>query len=107
MRKVAELTLTGARFYIVQRIGCSHGALADQPVNTNFSLLLPPEDGVAEDLEDQPGSLGAREEALLVFTPQELVQLVQSEGGRVVVRREVGHSLVHHVGQTQRGQEAG
>ena len=107
MRKVAELTLTGARFYIVQRIGCGHGPLAHQPVNTNFSLLLPPEDGVAEDLEDQPGALGAREEALLVFTAEELVQLVQSEGSRVVVRLEVGHRLLHHVGQAERGQQAG
>ena len=91
----------------MERIGSGHGSLTDQPVDANFSLLLSAEDCVAEDLKDQPGSLGAREEALLVFTPEELVQLVQSEGSRVVVGREVGYSLVHQVGQTQRGQQAG
>ena len=91
----------------MERIGSSHGSLTDQPVDANFSLLLSAEDCVAQDLKDQPGALGAREEALLVFTAEELVQLVQSEGGRVVVRREVGHGLVHQVGQTQRGQQAG
>ena len=91
----------------MKRIGSVHGSLTDQTVDTNFSLLLSAKDCVAEDLKDQPGALGAREEALLVFTAEELVQLVQSEGSRVVVRREVGHSLVHQVGQTQRGQEAG
>ena len=93
--------------YIVERIGRGHGPLTDQPVDADFSLLLSPEDRVAQDLEDQPGALGAREEALLVFTPEELVQLVQSEGGRVVVGREVGDVLVHHVGQTEGGEEAG
>ena len=91
----------------MQRIGSGHGPLTDQAVDANFSLLLSAEDCVAQDLKDQPGALGAREEALLVFTAEELVQFVQSEGSRVVVRREVGHSLLHHVGQTQRGQEAG
>ena len=93
--------------YIVERIGRGHGPLTDQPVDADFSLLLSPEDRVAQDLEDQPGALGAREEALLVVTPEELVQLVQSEGRRVVVGREVGHRLLHHVGQAERGQQAG
>ena len=91
----------------MERVGSRHGPLTDEAVDTDFSLLLPAEDCVAEDLKDQPGSLGAREEALLVFTPEELVQLLQSEWSRVVVGREVGYSLLHQVGQTQRGQQAG
>ena len=91
----------------MERVGSCHGPLTDQAVDTDFSLLLPAEDCVAEDLKDQPGSLRAREKALLVFTPEELVQLVQSEGRRVVVGREVGHRLLHHVGQAERGQQAG
>ena len=87
----------------VCRLQCS---LADESVHSNFSLLLPSEDCVTQNLKDKSRPLGPREEVLLVVGAKELVHLVQPEGGGVVVWREVGDGLVHQVGNTERGEEA-
>ena len=90
----------------MERVCCLQRSLADESVHSDLSLLLPSEDCVAQNLEDEPGPLGPREEVLLVVGAKELVHLVQPEGGGVVVWREVGDGLVHQVGNTERGEEA-
>ena len=90
----------------MERVCCLQRSLADESVHSDLSLLLPSEDCVTQNLEDEPGPLGPREEVLLVVGAKELVHLVQPEGGGVVVWREVGDGLVHQVGNTERGEEA-
>ena len=89
----------------MERVSCVQGALADQSVNTDLAFLLSSKHRVTQNLKHQPGPLGPAEEVLLVVTPEELVKLVQSEGRRVVVRRQVGHGLLHHVGDAEGGEK--
>ena len=82
----------------MKRVGRSEDALTDQSLNANLAFSLLSKGRVTQDLEHQSWPLGSREEVLLVVTGEEHVNLVEPEGGGVVVRDGGGEGHVHHVG---------